>query len=73
MAYTEADLAALDAAIAELEAGQRVNRASSGDKMIDYAPVTLAELMKKRVLMLASISGAAGRKSCYRVSTSKGI
>lgn len=51
MAYTEEDLANVEAAILALSTGNRPAQVSSGDKMVRYGETTLPELQKLRALI----------------------
>ena len=73
MAYTAADLTALNTAIASLAAGDRVVQFSKGDQMVEYGQAKLPELRALRAEMVAEINAAAGTPRHYRIATSKGL
>lgn len=73
MAYTEDDLTAVRKAIADLSAGNRVNRVSKGDSMIDYGQADLPQLQALENRIISNLNKSQGRTSCFRVATSKGL
>jgi hypothetical protein len=73
MAYTQTDLDAIRLAIIEFGKGRRAGRVSVGDKMIEYATVTMLDLERLETRILNGINTSAGRRSCFRVRTSKGL
>ena len=73
MAYTAADLSAIDIAIAKLAAGERVVQFSKGDQMVEYGQAKLGELRALRSEMVAEINQTANQKRHFRIATSKGL
>lgn len=67
MAYTQADLDALDAEIAEV---RTVKQTAFSDQSTTFRD--LDELLKLRALMVQDIAAASGRSSTRYVATSKG-
>lgn len=68
MAYTQADLDALDAKIAAAGAAQSV---AHSDQSVTYRSVD--DLKKLRALMKAEIDAAAGQSGSRFAATSKGV
>jgi len=73
MAYTSDDLSEISRAIVDLGAGKRVVRVSKGDGMIEYGQADLAALKMIEARIISSLNSLSGKKSCFRVSTSKGL
>lgn len=74
MAYTEADLAAVDAALLALAKGERVATVSSSDgRSVTYAQAEFDKLRRFRAEMASEISSAAGRRRFVLTTTGKGL
>jgi hypothetical protein len=59
MAYTQADLDALDLAIAAAGKGQRVTDVQNGDRRVKYADASLADMLALRDRMAREIPAVA--------------
>jgi hypothetical protein len=70
--YTKENLESIEKAIADMQSGRRVVGASYGDTRVQYANITLAELISLRNRIIASTEDAA-RKRQVIFTTSKGI
>lgn len=73
MAYTSTDLAAINTAIANLMAGDRVVRFQKGDQLTEYGQANLGQLRELRSEIISSINASSGRGRFFRASTSKGL
>ena len=73
MSYTDADLAAVQAAILALATGTRVISMTIGGKTIQYGPAQINELKALRDEVKNEVESAAGRPKYVLTSTSKGL
>lgn len=73
MAYTAADLAAVDAAILAIVNGERQVQVRYEDRQVTFSDVDIDKLRTLRTSMQSEIAGAAGRRRTTVVSTSKGL
>lgn len=73
MAYTTADLTAVDAAIMKIVAGQREVQVKYGDMQVTYSDVEIDKLRALRSFIQSDIAGAAGRRRTSVISTRKGL
>lgn len=73
MAYTAADLAAVEAAIMKLVDGQRVVQVKYGDMQTTFSDATRDDLTTLRDQMRAELAGTTGRRRTSVISTSKGL
>lgn len=71
--YTEANLIAIRNAMIAFATGTRKVRLSMGDKSIEYAVSTLAELERMEAKILAEIQTATTRPRFFLTSTEKGL
>ena len=69
--YTQANLAAIEKAILDLQSGKRVTSVSYGDTHVQYAVTNLDDLIKFRNQIKASMSSPSKRQVIF--STSKGL
>lgn len=61
MAYTQADLVAVDAAIADLRDGQRIVTLTIGSVSRTYAAVSIKGLLELRAIIKAEVTPGATR------------
>lgn len=73
MAYSAADLAAIDTAILKIVNGQREVQVKYGDMQVTYSDVDIDKLRALRSSMQSEIAGTAGRRRTTVVSTGKGL
>lgn len=75
MAFTSADLVAIDAAILALASGKRVTEVRMSDRTLRKAEVTMSELLKLRDQMIPEATAAATSKRprLYRARHAKGL
>lgn len=69
--YTNDDLIAIEKAILDLQSGKRVTSVSYGDTHVQYAVTNLADLLKLRNQIKASMTSPSKRQVIF--STSKGL
>lgn len=72
--YTKQDLEAVERAIIDLQTGKRVTSVRYGDTWLEYANISLDNLLKLRSQLLASLEDV-GKPTIRRAifSTSKGV
>jgi hypothetical protein len=70
--YTRENLESIEKAIADMQSGRRVVGASYGDTRVQYANITLAELISLRNRIIAGTEDST-RKRQVIFTTSKGI
>lgn len=72
--YTKQDLEAIERAIIDLQTGKRVTSVRYGDTWLEYANISLDNLLKLRSQLLASLEDV-GKPTIRRAifSTSKGV
>jgi hypothetical protein len=70
MAFTDADLTNVDAALVALARGQRKVRLSMGDKSIEYSDINIDKLKAFRNEIAAELSVTP---RFFMISTSKGL
>ena len=73
MAYSSTDLTNIQAAVTALATGARKTSVMLNGKRVDYAPADLDQLTRLRDQAQSEVNAAAGRKSFYLTSTSKGL
>ena len=73
MAYSAADLAAIEAAILELAKGERVVSVTIDGRTVQYQQADLEKLAALRNQMQSESQAAAGRPRFVLTSTSKGL
>ncbi len=73
MAYSAADLAAIEAAILELAKGQRVVSVTIDGRTVQYQQADVEKLTALRNQMQSESQAAAGRPRFVLTSTSKGL
>lgn len=75
MAFTQADLVALDAAIVALAKGERVTEVRMSDRTLRTAECTLTELLKLRdqIVPEATATAISKRPRLYRSTHAKGL
>ena len=56
--YSQNDLTVINKAISDLQAGRRVTSVSYGDTHVQYANMSLEELLKMRSLILANLENS---------------
>lgn len=71
--YNENDLLNIEKAIADLQNGRRVMSVSYGDTQVNYASMTLDDLLKLRNQIKANLENATSNKRQVIFSTSKGL
>ncbi len=72
---TQADLTAINAAIAALNAGERVDSMTMSDKTFSYGKVDLSDLLKQKAAIEAELGLAAGtyKRRTYCKQMGRGI
>jgi hypothetical protein len=73
MAYTQADLDNVTAAIVALARGERVVSVTAGSRTVQYAQADMDRLRALQAEMKAEIGATAGRQRFVLTSTSKGL
>jgi len=73
MAYTSDDLLAVNTAIYNLMAGDRIVRLQKGDQLTEFSPANMGELRQLRAEIISGINSSSGRGRFFRASTSKGL
>lgn len=73
MAYTQADLDQVNAAINKLATGARVVKVVYDGVTTEYAQSSMADLLALQARMQADVARVAGRPRYAVVSTSKGL
>ncbi len=73
MAYSSTDLVNIQAAVTALATGTRKVAVQINGKRIDYAAADLDQLTRLRDQAQTEVNAAAGRKSFFLASTSKGL
>lgn len=71
--YNENDLLSIEKAIADLQNGRRVTSVSYGDTQVNYASMTLDDLLKLRNQIKANLENATSNKRRVIFSASKGV
>ena len=71
--YMQEYLEAVEKSICDLQSGKRVTSVSYGDTHVQYASINLADLLKLRSQIKASLSESNSRKRQVIFSTSKGV
>lgn len=71
--YTEANLIAIRAAKIAFGTGTQKVRLTVGDKSIDWAVATLAELERMEAQILTELQTSVTRPRFFLTSTSKGV
>ncbi len=71
--YTQKDLDAIEKAILNLQSGKRVTSVSYGDTHVQYAGMTLDELLKLRNQIKSNLENSKFGKRQVIFSTSKGL
>ena len=71
--YSQNDLTVINKAISDLQAGRRVTSVSYGDTHVQYANMSLEELLKMRSLILSNLENSNSSKRQVRFMTSKGV
>jgi hypothetical protein len=73
MAYSAADLAAIESAIVQLAKGERVVSVTIDGRTVQYQQADLEKLMALRNQVESETRAAAGRPRFVLTSTSKGL
>jgi hypothetical protein len=73
MAYTQADLDSVTAAIIALARGERVVSVTAGSRTVQYAQADMDKLRALQAEMKAEIGATAGHQRFVLTSTSKGL
>lgn len=72
--FTIDDLNSVEQAIVNLQTGKRVTSVSYGDTNVQYATMSLADLLRLRSQIKANLDdGSQGKKRQVIFSTSKGL
>jgi hypothetical protein len=71
--YSKQNLEAIEKAISNLQSGRRVVGVSYGDTRLQYANITLDELLKLRNRIKASLNDSNINKRRIIFTTSKGL
>ena len=71
--YTQENLLSVEKAISDLQSGRRVTSVSYGDTHVQYANMSLSELMKLRSQIIANLESSSSKKRQIRFSASKGV
>jgi hypothetical protein len=73
MAFTQADLTSIEAAMIALAAGSRVVSVTLGDHTTQFGAAQMDELIKLRDAIKSDVNTAAGRPAFILTQSSKGL